>query len=89
MTQNPLRTQSLASCYENALTIILRLSALNQQSVANSQDFRYIYPSLASFCGLLGLMVERYLAHGNKGRAYAGLAMAALFSGSSVFVFLG
>ena len=40
MTQNPLRTQSLASCYENALTIILRLSALNQQSVANSQDFR-------------------------------------------------
>jgi type VI secretion system protein ImpK len=34
------RTQSLASCYENALTIILRLSALQQQSAANSQDFR-------------------------------------------------
>jgi type VI secretion system protein ImpK len=40
MTQNPPRTQSLASCYENALTIILRLSALNQQSAANSQDIR-------------------------------------------------
>src|SRR3954454_16158210 len=40
MTQNPQRTQSLASCYENAFTIILRLSALNQQSAANSQDFR-------------------------------------------------
>src|SRR5580704_2456692 len=34
------RTQNLASCYENALTIILRLASLNQQSAANSQDFR-------------------------------------------------
>ena len=40
MTQNPTRTQSLATCYENALTIILRLSALTQQSAANSQDIR-------------------------------------------------
>ena len=40
MTEKSTRTQSLASCYENALTIILRLSALNQQSAANSQDFR-------------------------------------------------
>ncbi len=35
-----LRTNSLASCYENALTIILRLSSLQQQTAANSQDFR-------------------------------------------------
>jgi type VI secretion system protein ImpK len=34
------RTQNLASCYENALTIILRLASLHQQSAANSQDFR-------------------------------------------------
>ena len=34
------RTHSLASCYENALTIILRLWSLQQQSAANSQDFR-------------------------------------------------
>jgi len=34
------RTHSLASCYENALTIILRLCSLQQQSAANSQDFR-------------------------------------------------
>jgi type VI secretion system protein ImpK len=40
MPENLPRTQSLASCYENALTIILRLSALQQQSNANSQDFR-------------------------------------------------
>jgi type VI secretion system protein ImpK len=33
-------TQNLASSYENALTIILRLASLNQQSAANSQDFR-------------------------------------------------
>jgi type VI secretion system protein ImpK len=40
MTPNPARTQSLASCYENAFTIILRLARLNAQSAANSQDFR-------------------------------------------------
>jgi type VI secretion system protein ImpK len=40
MAQIAPRTQSLASCYENAFTIILRLARLNQQSAANSQDFR-------------------------------------------------
>ncbi|KAA6461946.1 DotU family type IV/VI secretion system protein [Acidobacteria bacterium AB60] len=34
------RTHSLASCYENALTIILRLWSLQQQSSAHSADFR-------------------------------------------------
>jgi type VI secretion system protein ImpK len=38
--QTQSRTYSLASCYENALTIILRLWSLQQQSAANSQDFR-------------------------------------------------
>ena len=36
---SPPRTQSLASCYENAITIILRLSS-QQQAVQNSQLFR-------------------------------------------------
>jgi type VI secretion system protein ImpK len=40
MKENPPRTVSLASCYENALTIILRLGSLQHQSAANSQDFR-------------------------------------------------
>lgn len=40
MSENTQRTQSLASCYENALTIILRLTALQQQANANSGDFR-------------------------------------------------
>lgn len=40
MTATPPRTYSLASCYENSLTTILRLAALQQQSVPNSQGFR-------------------------------------------------
>lgn len=40
MSQNASQTQNLASCYENALTIILRLSSLQVSSSANSQDFR-------------------------------------------------
>ena len=34
------RTQNLASCYENAMTIILRLSSIQRSSAPNSQDFR-------------------------------------------------
>jgi type VI secretion system protein ImpK len=34
------RTYSLASCYENAITTILRLSSLQQRAVPSSQAFR-------------------------------------------------
>jgi type VI secretion system protein ImpK len=40
MTNSPARTHSLASCYENAITTILRLSSLQQQAVPNAQGFR-------------------------------------------------
>jgi type VI secretion system protein ImpK len=40
MNQNPPRTFSLASCYENAITTILRLAALQQQAVPNAEGFR-------------------------------------------------
>lgn len=40
MPEIPSRTHSLASCYENAFTIILRLTALQQQANANAGDFR-------------------------------------------------
>ena len=40
MKETPPRTYSLASCYENSLTTILRLAALQQQSMPNSQGFR-------------------------------------------------
>jgi type VI secretion system protein ImpK len=39
MNDSPPRTQSLASCYENSITTILRLG-LQQQAVQNSQVFR-------------------------------------------------
>ncbi|MGA7523386.1 MAG: DotU family type IV/VI secretion system protein [Acidobacteriaceae bacterium] len=38
MNSAPSRTQNLASCYENALTIIVRLASLQQ--AANASDFR-------------------------------------------------
>lgn len=40
MNASPRRTHSMASCYENALTIVLRLSSVQQSTVANSSDFR-------------------------------------------------
>ena len=39
MPDTAARTQNLASCYETALTVILRLASM-QQSAANSQNFR-------------------------------------------------
>ncbi len=40
MSNSPPRTHSLASCYENAITTILRLSAMAQQAVPNPTGFR-------------------------------------------------
>lgn len=40
MNSIPSRTQSLASCYENAITTILRLGSLQQQAAPNAQSFR-------------------------------------------------
>lgn len=40
MNNRSSRTHSLASCYENAVTTILRLASLQQQAVPNSQGFR-------------------------------------------------
>lgn len=40
MPQPVARTSSLASCYENAFTVILRLASVQSQSGVNSQEFR-------------------------------------------------
>jgi type VI secretion system protein ImpK len=40
MANSPPRTHSLASCYENSITTILRLSALGQQAAPNAEGFR-------------------------------------------------
>jgi type VI secretion system protein ImpK len=40
MSNAPPRTHSLASCYENSITTILRLGAMQQQAVPNAQGFR-------------------------------------------------
>ncbi len=40
MQQNVPRIYSLASCYENAFTVILRLAFVQSQNSANSQEFR-------------------------------------------------
>ena len=40
MQEARVQTQNLASCYENALTMILRLVSLQRQPSASSQDFR-------------------------------------------------
>ena len=78
MAQNPPRTQSLASCYENAFTIILRLGRLNQQSAANSQDFR------TSIRAALKAAMEqaKTLGYSSESNQYAFFALVSLLDES-------
>jgi|GEM_PF-1513047 len=47
---------------------------------APSQDFRYIYPALVSFCAMVGLIIEQQLANQKYTGAAAGIVMAVAFS---------
>lgn len=54
-----------------------------------TQDFRYIYPALMGFCGLIGMVIERHLALGLYNiRAIAGIALCIVFCIYSVAFFL-
>jgi hypothetical protein len=56
--------------------------------IAATQDFRYIYPSLAAFCGMLGMVIEQHM---NKKRdiiASTGIILTLVFAGLSVNLFL-
>jgi hypothetical protein len=47
--------------------------------IACSQDFRYVYPAIASFCGLLGFALEQHITEKRRIWFAAGIAMMAVF----------
>ena len=47
--------------------------------IACSQDFRYVYPAIASFCGLLGFALEQHLAEKRRIWFAAGAALSIVF----------
>lgn len=65
--------------------IIMTVLMINRvvHPYAPSQDFRYIYPILVSFCGLLGLVVEQHLVRHQYKSALLGIFLMLWFSYSS------
>jgi len=51
---------------------------------ACSEDFRYIYPAIASFCGLFGLSIERHLSEWRPFRTWLGVGLCLAFAFCSV-----
>ncbi len=43
------------------IPILALMRSRYNNAYASTQDFRYIYPALISFCGLIGLMLERQM----------------------------
>jgi hypothetical protein len=66
-----------------ALMIITLMINRVVHPYAPSQDFRYIYPILVSFCGLLGLVVEQHLVRHQYKSALLGIFLMLWFSYSS------
>ena len=78
MSEIASQTQNLASCYENAITIILRLSSIQRSTSANSQDFR------ASVRAALRAAMEqaKSLGHSSEANQLAFFAVVALLDES-------
>ncbi len=73
------------------VTLAVPLAALMENRLVNafacSEDFRYIYPALASFCGLYGLVLQAHIRDWRPFRAGLGAALVIAFAGSSVYFY--
>ena len=74
------------------LSLAIPIAALMGNRVINpfacSQDFRYIYPSVASFCGLFGLVLERHIIEWRPFRKTLGMILGLGFAFCSVKFYL-
>lgn len=74
------------------LTLFVPISGLAANRILNplacSQDFRYVYPAIAAFCGLMGFAIQQHLLQRRWLFAGAGLAGIASFTGLSLLFFM-
>lgn len=89
MNMKRLGTQPEWLIFGMALLIPISGLAANRilHPIACSQDFRYIYPAIAAFCGLVGFSVEMHLARGRHAMALIGVAAMLAFTGFSLLFF--
>lgn len=75
------------------VTLGVPIAALMANRIAHpfgcSEDFRYIYPAIASFCGLFGLVTEQHIKQWRPFRVALGVFLCASFAlCSAVFYML-
>ncbi len=74
------------------ITLIIPLAGLAANRIlhpiACSQDFRYVYPAIASFCGLIGFAIQQNLAQNRMLMAATGIVAAGIFALFSLLFFL-
>ena len=70
------------------MTLAVWIAALMENRIINpygsSEDFRYIYPALISFCGLFGLALEQHSLTKRPFRKWLGITLVTAFSACSV-----
>ena len=74
------------------ITLFIPIAALMENRVLNpfasSEDFRYIYPALASFCGLFGLVIEQHVNDWRPFRKALGMVLCVAFCVCAVKFYL-
>ncbi len=74
------------------ITILIPLAGLAANRIlhpiACSQDFRYVYPAIASFCGLVGFAIQQNLSQNRLLMAATGIVAVGLFALFSLLFFL-
>lgn len=74
------------------ITLVIPLAGLAANRIlhpiACSQDFRYVYPAVASFCGLVGFAIQQNLSQNRLLMAAAGIVAVGLFVLLSLLFFL-
>jgi hypothetical protein len=74
------------------LTLVIPIAALMANRwlfpYACSEDFRYIYPAIISFCGLLGLSIQHHLENSRPNRAMLGIGLCLAMTAYSLTFFM-
>ena len=70
------------------VTLFIPIAALMENRIINpfacSEDFRYIYPAIVSFCGLFGLVIQRHIDDWRPFRKVLGALLCLAFCVSAV-----
>ena len=75
-------------CVTLLISLIMLMANRYNNPYAPSQDFRYIFPSITGFLGMIGLVIEQHLARRQYKSGLLGIIIVLWFSLSSIGLIL-